>query len=105
VGVRGPSPPRRPKNAAEGAFWDRATSEGWAVSRRGWPDFFLERGGRIALVEVKPHRGRRLKTEQRRVLLALAAYGVPCYQWCPDGGFTRIAAASAAEPRARPAPE
>ena len=58
--------------------------------KRGWPDFFMERDGEIACVEVK-RSGRKLKPSQRHILKALAAHGVPCYHWTPDEGFLRVA--------------
>jgi hypothetical protein len=84
---------RCPHNAAERAFYEAARARGWEVSKRGWPDFFcIREGGEVALVEVKPHADRGLKTEQSAVLRALARYGVPCYRWSPDGGFQRVRA-------------
>jgi hypothetical protein len=88
--VRPPSSPRRPRNPAEGAFFDAASEAGWAPWKRGWPDFFLSRGGEVALVEVKPRRSQGPSARQRAVLEALAAYGVPCYVWTPGGGFLRV---------------
>jgi hypothetical protein len=66
---------RRPKNEAEAEFYDWAKSRGWQLTRRGWPDFFCWRDGQIALVEVKPKKGRRLKQHQIFVLKALAEAG------------------------------
>lgn len=87
---RKPRPLGRPSNLAEGEFWDAATAAGWRPMKRGWPDFFMVRGDEIALVEVKPHKGRRLKREQREIMERLAAFGVPCYRWSPDGGMEPI---------------
>lgn len=84
------------RNEAERAFADAALRHGWIASKHGWPDFFIAReadaSGEIRLVEVKPHRGRRLKSEQLAIMQALARYGVPCYRWSPGGGFERIEA-------------
>ena len=77
-------------NGAEAAFQQEANARGWDITKRGWPDFFCWRDGEIALVEVKPKRGRRLKRSQRRVLEALAAYGVPCFQWTPLNGLQPV---------------
>lgn len=87
-----PAPPRRPKNRAEGIFFDRAVEKGLVASKRGWPDFVVwDQGGNlVGIVEVKPHRGRRLKREQVAVMRALASLGVPCYRWSPSEGYTRI---------------
>lgn len=81
---------RRPQNLAEGAFFDAALAAGWEPTKRGWPDFFMEKDGVIAAVEVKPSTRTPLKRSQRRVMEALAAHGVPCFRWTPDGGFDRI---------------
>lgn len=81
---------RPPSNPAEREFWDRATEEGWDVTKRGWPDFFIWRNGELACVEVKPEDGRSLKTAQARTLAALADHGIPCYLWNPESGFTKI---------------
>jgi hypothetical protein len=77
-------------NNAEEAFRRQAVDSGWTVSKRGWPDFICERDGKIVIVEIKAHRRRILKREQRYVMNLLASYGVPCYRWSPDGGFERI---------------
>ena len=83
-----------PRNAAERAFYESMSQRvGWQLTKRGWPDYFCWHvdSGRIVLVEVIAHRGRRLKRKQRLVMLALAQrYKVPCYQWSPDGGFCRV---------------
>jgi hypothetical protein len=87
---KGRMPTRRPKNEAEGKFYDLAIKHGWAITKRGWPDFFLWQDGKIAVVEIKPSRTRRLKADQLEVLAALARHGVPAFRWSPDGGFERI---------------
>jgi hypothetical protein len=88
------SPQRPLRNDAEAAFTAFAKRRGWVTSKRGWPDFFCasspEADDQIMLVEVKPHRGRRLKSEQLCVMRALARYGVPCYRWSPDQGLTEV---------------
>ena len=83
---------KKPKNKAEGEFWDFAKNNGYEVSKRGWPDFFVvdTKTGKIACVEVKPRKGNFLKESQSVVMNALAEYGVPCYLWNPETGFRRI---------------
>ena len=84
-------PGRKPKNKAEADFWVWAHARGYKTTKRGWPDFFVwNEKGEVILVEVKAHRSRKLKREQKAVLRALAGYGVPCFRWSPDSGFTRI---------------
>ena len=88
---------RRPKNEAEGKFFDAAFAAGWRASKRGWPDFFLTRDdGSIACVEVKADARHPLKREQRQVMEALSSYGVPCFRWDPETGFQRIGPGGAA---------
>lgn len=81
---------RKPKNRAEGQFFEEAQREGWIITKRGWPDFFCMLNGKVALIEVKPYADRELKREQYVVMRALAGYGVPCFRWSPDSGFEEI---------------
>lgn len=81
---------RLPKNKAELAFCTEMLNKGWFLSRRGWPDYFCIKDGRPCLVEVKPKHGYRLKRDQAMIMRELAAYGVECYKWSPDGGFEKI---------------
>lgn len=88
---------RRPRNAAEAAFFDAAVAAGWSVTKRGMPDFFIARDDEVALVEVKPpaegrRTGAQLRAYQQIVLNALSGYGVPCYVWSPDRGFVKMEA-------------
>lgn len=82
---------RRPANTYEAEFFDQAAAKGWRLTKRGWPDFFLERDGKIVCVEVKPSSSRELKGDQRRVCQALATAGIPIFVWSPDGGLQRVA--------------
>lgn len=81
---------RRPKNPAEAEFFDSAASDGWLLTKRGWPDFFLKRGNQVCCVEVKPASSRALRREQARVMAALITAGIPCFVWSPDGGLQRV---------------
>lgn len=80
----------RPKREVEGIFFDLATERGWEVTAQGWPDFLVERDGEVILVEVKPSRGRKLRSEKLRLLTSLAERGIPCFAWSPDGGFEPV---------------
>lgn len=86
---------RRPRNNwAEGKFYDWAKSCGFAITRRGWPDFIITRGGDdTMLVEVKPP-GYKLKQCQSEIMKYLASFGVPCYLWTPDKGLQKVASFS-----------
>lgn len=78
-------------NPSELAFADEAERRGWVVHRNGWPDFLLERNGKIVAVEIKrpttaiptrtgrPQVGRASKPtrEQRRIHRLLRQHGIP----------------------------
>lgn len=81
---------RRPANVSEAAFFDLAAENGWMLTKRGWPDFFLERNGSVICVEVKPPGNRNLRRDQARVQGFLAMLGVPCYVWSPHGGLEPV---------------
>ena len=80
----------KPKNTAEGQLYDFISGKGWTVVRSGYPDFFCVKDNKIICVEVKPRATDPLKTNQLKVMQMLAAYGVPCYKWSPDGGFEKV---------------
>jgi protein gp37 len=89
---------RRPRNEAEGIFWDESLETGWELTKRGWPDFFCLRDGEMRVVEIKPSGDQDLKAAQLIVMQALTAYGVPCYRWDPDMGFEPIEPQPLGEP-------
>ncbi len=82
--------PREIKNPAERQLFQELISQGWQVTKRGWPDFACYKGDNLALIEVKPRRSRRLKRKQYQLMAALAKRGVKCFRWSPDGGFEPI---------------
>jgi len=81
---------KRPMNRAEAEFYDLMTSKGWEITKRGWPDFSCFKNNKLILIEVKPKRGYKLKSWQRRVMLELVKHGLQCYRWSPDGGFEPV---------------
>lgn len=81
---------RNLKNPAECQLFNKLTSQGWYVTRRGWPDFACFKGDNITLIEVKPTSTHHLKREQYRLMAGLAKFGVKCFRWSPDGGFEPI---------------
>ena len=86
---------REYSNTAEGRFAQKAREAGWAVSKRGWPDFLCFKDGELIAVEVKPDQGpvvgrKPLRLEQSLVLRWLASQGIKCYVWSPRRGFERI---------------
>ncbi len=80
----------RPKNKSEGEFYDMMTSHGWEATKRGFPDFVCLKNGKMVCIEVKPRRGYKLKSWQRRVMLELVKHGIKCYRWSPEGGFEPV---------------
>jgi hypothetical protein len=79
----------RTGSTVEQRFAALAAEAGWTISKRGWPDFFMWKDGKLACVEVKGDL-EGLRANQKAVLEALAAYGVPCFTWRPLEGFKRI---------------
>lgn len=82
---------RRPKNEAQGRFFDLAINKGWSVTTRGWPTFFAEKDGEMIGVEVVSSAGRKLRTDKQAVVRALQAAGIKCFLWSPEEGFTSLA--------------
>ena len=78
---------KQPKNKAESVFYSEAISKGWNLSKKGWADFFCWKDNEIMLVEVKKHRGYRLKTHQHFIFKKLTEFGIPCYTWTPEEGL------------------
>src|SRR5262249_25599201 len=79
---------RRPRNLAEGEFFDAAQEAGFDVCKRGWPDFIIEKDGQLYAVEVKPDT--RFPTfDQKRVTRGWGSYGVPVLVGTPGGGSRR----------------
>lgn len=91
-------PPRVYKNPSEKAFAEMLRDDGWNVVKRGWPDFFCTRMGRVMVVEVKPE-NRHLKHHQKIIMNWLASLGVDVYEWKPIAGFRKIE--SVTKPRER----
>jgi Holliday junction resolvase len=81
---------KRPANTHEAELYDLMTEHGWEVTKRGWPDFLCLKGGKLVCIEVKPKRGYKLKSWQRRVMLELVKHGIRAYRWSPDGGFEPV---------------
>lgn len=76
-------------NPIEQEFRQLAESQGWDVTKRGWPDFICRRNGELMAVEVKgPHDG--LSREQYQAISDLRRAGIPTFVWSPDTGFTEV---------------
>lgn len=72
----------------EAKFAEWATSNGWDVTKRGWPDFICRRDGALMAVEVKGG-GDTLSPEQIDTLDNLAAAGLPTYVYHDGLGLKR----------------
>jgi len=82
---------QRPKNKAEACFYDVMVKRGWKLTKKAWPDFFCYKENKLILVEVKRKHSHRLKYMQRKLMEALADYGVECYRFsAKDKSFVRI---------------
>ena len=88
--------PRSYSNESERQFIEQALKKGWIVTRKGWPDYLcvktdpLTKKESLVLVEVKRSKKDKPRKEQLKVMRLLAAYGVPCYVWSPDGRIEQI---------------
>lgn len=79
---------RRPKNFAEGKVYDWLISQGWNVTKRGWPDFFCWKSNsgniQILIVEVKRRKHHRLRKDQSRVFSTLKSHRISVQMLTPD---------------------
>jgi hypothetical protein len=82
---------RRPKNLAQAQFFDLAMKNGFTLTSRGWPTFFVQKAGRTVAVEVVSSKGRKLREDKKLVVAALQAAGIECFLWSPEEGFTSLA--------------
>jgi len=71
---------------AEKKFQQAAKEAGWDVVRSGWPDYLIQKGNKIAFVEVKSKKDR-LHLNQIKILNILSGLGLKCYTWRPADGF------------------
>jgi hypothetical protein len=77
------------RNEAEKAFLKVCDELGWYATSKGYPDFICYTPNDIILVEVKPTKRCRLKSDQWRFMNAMAKKGVHCYRWSPDNDWTK----------------
>lgn len=80
--------PKNP-NTTEAAFTRRATSLGWAVIKRGFPDYICWQGNQVIFVEVKPE-GDDLSIYQQLVMQLLLGLGLQCFKWTPLKGLQKL---------------
>jgi hypothetical protein len=81
---------KKPKNSAEADCFDEMRSDGWTVTKRGWPDFFCMRNGELCVVEVKPRGSTPMKKNQSIIMEKLKEHGIQCFRYDPDDGLTEI---------------
>ena len=79
-----------PINRAEAELFTLMDTNGWELTKKGWPDFACFKDGELILIEVKPKRSHRLKHWQRKIMTELVKRGIKCYRWSPDAGFEPI---------------
>ena len=77
------------KNITEAAFTRRATSLGWAVIKRGFPDYICWQDKQVIFVEVKPE-GYELSVYQQIVMQLLMSLGLECFKWTPIKGLQKL---------------
>jgi hypothetical protein len=94
--VRLPAVPTTNPIIAEQQFAEWAESEGWTVSKRGWPDFMCRRGEERMAVEVKAGKDG-LRAEQIAAISDLLDAGMPTFMWTPEHGLTSPLSRPAAE--------
>ncbi len=66
--------------------------DGKRATHKGWPDFIVldPKTGELAAVEVKHGPDEAVSKDQRFVLAALAAIGLPTYIWTPQEGLKKV---------------
>jgi hypothetical protein len=73
-------------NRAELLFTEWARSQGWEVTKRGWPDFICRRSHELMCVEVKDGSDH-LSTWQQQTATDLATRGIPVHEWRPPNAW------------------
>ena len=78
---------RELKNPAENECYKLLRSQGWQVTKRGWPDFIAYKKDQVIVVEVKKNSAHSLRQSQWRVFKQLGQAGIPCYKYTPERGM------------------
>jgi hypothetical protein len=79
----------KPKNP-EQLFKKQAIDKGYKVFKTGWPDYLIQRNGTIAFIEIKKDKNDKLKSNQYELMRILHEYGLACFIWRPDTGFSKF---------------
>lgn len=69
-----------PTVKAEAKFKSRAIAKGYEVHRPSWPDYLLEKDGKLLCVEVKGNKDT-VSKEQAQTFTLLESHGIPVYIW------------------------
>lgn len=69
-----------PVSQSEALFKKRAAEKGYVVHRPSWPDFILEKDGKLFFVEVKSRTDQASKN-QKSTFHLLKKHGFPVYLW------------------------
>lgn len=69
-----------PSIKAEAKFKARAMQKGYVVHRPSWPDYLLEKDGKLMHVEVKGHNDE-VSKEQALTFNLMERHGIPVYIW------------------------
>lgn len=83
-------------NPHEQQFAEWARSEGWHVTKQGWPDFICRRGGEVMAVEVKGGNDG-LRPDQVATIHDLQRAGLSAFLWTPEGGIVEVRGAPLTE--------
>jgi hypothetical protein len=68
----------------------KLAAEGGLPTRRGYPDLWFVRDGKLCFVEVKTLPGQALRPQQQRFLELAQAAGIPCFIYTPGNGFQEL---------------
>lgn len=85
-----------PSNPHELAFYSWAVSQGWQVTKQGWPDFICRRRGEVMAVEVKGGKDF-VRPEQWAAIYDLRKAGLPTFVWTLETGLQDVSGAPLGE--------
>lgn len=87
VSILPPELRRKQTSIAEELFENLAISKQFVFSRRGWPDYFVQKdSGERLFVEVKAHLEDPLRQSQVLMFSMLEQAGFAIFVWCPELG-------------------
>lgn len=77
-------------NVAEDRLKKIVKKKGYNVYRNGWPDFIIQKNGKVVAIEVKALQTEKLEEEQLAIMGLLSSLGIKCLRWSPDKGFDKF---------------